>query len=841
MTELLDVLREHLADRYDVQRELGRGGMATVFLAEDLKHRRKVAVKVLLPDVAASIGQERFLREIEIAASLQHPHILPLYDSGAAGQYLYYVMPYVEGESLRDKLNREKQLPQEEVIRITQQVAAGLGHAHSLGVVHRDIKPENILLSSGTAVVADFGIARAATAAADQQSLTQTGTVIGTPSYMSPEQSTGQELDGRSDQYSLACVVYEMLVGAPPFTGPTPQAVMARHSLDMVSPPSIVRESIPETMEAALLRALAKQPVDRFPTIVMFADALGTPSTITAAVRRRTGTAPVAVRARSRWSRPALWGGGALLVLAAVVLVVRPWHRAGRGEAGRTGPGAQGAGLDPRHIAVRYFEDLSRDSSLGFVADGLTEALIEELGSVTTLRVVSRNGVAPYRGSLLPRDSIARALQVGSLIEGTVEPSGDRLRVTVRLIDGVTGADIGDRKTFDEPRGDLLKIRGELAGQVAEFLRGRLGEEVRLRELRAGTANVNAWVLAQQGEKARKDAEALRPHDAAAAGRKLAAADTLFAQAAAADPTWAEPIVQRGQLVYRQARLTLDPLAANPLIDQGLAFAAKALQLAPDAPDALELRGSLRYYRWLLHGVTDPGQAAALLRDAEADLRKAVELDPTLAGAWSTLSHLDNQKPDVVTAKIDATRAYEADAYYSAADGILWRLFTSSYDLEQFVDADHWCGEGLRRFPDNPRFTQCRLWMLTTRAKSPDVAEAWRLFEELHRLTAADDWAFEHLDAQIAIAAVLTRAGLVDSARHLLSRSRGTPDIDPAQDLLYSEAFARTLLGDKDEALRLLKQYIAGHEERRAELAKDYLWWFRDLRGDPRYQALTRQ
>src|SRR5213595_2873204 len=227
--------------------------MATVFLAEDLKHHRSVAIKVLDPELGHAIGAERFLREIEIAARLQHPHILPLYDSGAAAGLLYYVMPYVEGESLRDRLAREKQLSQEDALRIATEVAGALAYAHSHGIVHRDIKPENIMLSGGTAVVADFGIARALSAAGEGRPLTQTGTVIGTPAYMSPEQATGNaEIDGRSDEYSLACVTYEMLVGEPPFTGPTAQAIMARHSLDHVSPPSIVRESIQETMEAAI-------------------------------------------------------------------------------------------------------------------------------------------------------------------------------------------------------------------------------------------------------------------------------------------------------------------------------------------------------------------------------------------------------------------------------------------------------------------------------------------------------------------------------------------------------------------------------------------------------------
>src|SRR5437870_13223457 len=329
MPDLLAVLRDALADRYAVERELGRGGMATVFLAEDLKHRRPVAIKVLHPELAAAVGADRFLLEIEIAARLQHPHILPLYDSGAAAGFLYYVMPYVEGESLRDRLQREKQLPLEEALRITGEVAGALAYAHSHGVVHRDIKPENIMLSGGTAVVADFGIARALSAAGEGRRLTQTGTVIGTPAYMSPEQATGSmESDSRSDQYSLACVTYEMLVGEPPFTGPSAQAVLARHSLDMVSPPSIVRANIPDAVEEAILRALAKVPADRYATTALFAEALTTPSAATGAHRRAT------LERAGRRPRRLWWTVPVAAVVVAVVgyFAVRS-ARAGRGTA----------------------------------------------------------------------------------------------------------------------------------------------------------------------------------------------------------------------------------------------------------------------------------------------------------------------------------------------------------------------------------------------------------------------------------------------------------------------------------------------------------------------------
>jgi len=273
----LERLRTAVADRYRLIRELGRGGMATVYLAKDLRHDRQVALKVLKPELAAVVGAGRFQREIRITARLSHPHVLPLLDSGEADGFLYYVMPYVEGESLRDRLNREKQLPLDDALRTAREIADALGYAHRRDVVHRDIKPENILLESGHAVVADFGIARAITPVSGEQ-LTATAVAIGTPAYMSPEQAVGEsQLDARSDLYSLACVVYEMLAGAPPFTGPTALAVNVRQLAGPAPPLRLARETVPESVERAIAKALARVPADRFSTVSEFAEALGRP------------------------------------------------------------------------------------------------------------------------------------------------------------------------------------------------------------------------------------------------------------------------------------------------------------------------------------------------------------------------------------------------------------------------------------------------------------------------------------------------------------------------------------------------------------------------------------
>src|SRR5580765_505105 len=313
MPELLGRLQSALADRYRLDREAGAGGMATVYLAEDVRHDRRVALKVLRPELSAVIGAERFLAEIKLTANLQHPHILPLFDSGEADGYLFYVMPFIEGETLRDRLNREKQLPVADAVRITTEVAAALDYAHRHGVVHRDIKPENILLHDGQALVADFGIALAASKASGSR-MTDTGMSLGTPHYMSPEQAMGErEITARSDVYALGAVLYEMLTGDPPFTGSTAQAIVARVVTESPRSLTAQRHTIPRNIEAAVMTALEKLPADRFATAAEFAEAL----------RDKSYTSTVSMEAATPRSRPGARRrpGTAVLALGAALAV----------------------------------------------------------------------------------------------------------------------------------------------------------------------------------------------------------------------------------------------------------------------------------------------------------------------------------------------------------------------------------------------------------------------------------------------------------------------------------------------------------------------------------------
>ena len=820
VTEPFAELNAALPPHYIIDRELGRGGMALVYLARDTRHERFVALKTLRPEIAVALGRERFLREIKLAARLQHPNILPVYDSGDAGGTLYYVMPFVEGESLRDRLDHEPQLPVDDALHIAREVAEALAYAHDHDVVHRDIKPENIMLSGGHAIVTDFGIARAVSAAGGDK-LTQTGLAIGTPAYMPPEQASGSgQVDRRSDIYSLACVLYETLAGQPPFTGPTAQAIMARHSLDSVPRLKIVRDAIPDELELVIERALEKVPADRYQTSGEFAKALtaastGTVSRVTAA-RRHT-------RRQLVWRRPVTAGIG----LGALALIAGAWLLFGRH---RDGGGSAGGSLAPNRVAVLYFNDASRDSSLRYLADGVTESLIDQLSAIRALDVISRNGVAPFRGRDIPRDSIARALDAGTLVEGEVEPVGTRARVTIRLVDGASGADVGRRQSFELPVDAPLAIRDSLVNQAAILLRERLGDEVQLREQHASTKNVAAWSLVQRAERLRKDADA-RPNEALVLSAR---ADSMLAEAERADPRWIDPIILRGQLLDRRARLT----RSLPALEQGIGHANRAIALAPDDPRAIELRGTLRYRKWFLFRPADPREAAALLDDARKDLERATSIDPSLASAFATLSHLYYQTKDLQAAALAARRAYEEDAYLSNAADILSRLFFTSYDLDQQRQAQHWCQEGRRRFPRDYRFSQCQLYMMT-RLEAPDVPRAWSALASIDSLSPPPQRALQHLENQMLVAAVIARAGLRDSAHQVITRSRGTPEVDPEHDLVALEAFVRTLLGEQDEAIRLLQRYVAANPEHSFRIGGDIFWWWWDLQKHPGFQALV--
>ena len=472
MAEAPKDLQDALAGRYTIEREIGRGGMATVYLAEDLKHHRPVAIKVLAPEIASLLGHQRFLQEIEVAARLTHPHILSLYDSGAAGGLLYYVMPYIKGESLRARLEREKQLPLEDALRITCEVADALAHAHQEGLIHRDIKPENILLSSGHALLADFGVARAIGEAGDTR-LTASGIAIGTPIYMSPEQSlSSKDTDPRTDIYSLGCVLYEMLSGTPPFTGATAHAVQARHAIDPVPPLRTLRPGVPEGVEHAITRALAKVPADRFGTAEQMAQALEP-----AGHEFAGPSSPPVPQARPRvgWGRIGAISG-AVVVIALVAIAA--WQRVGP-FSHRLGDSSSARPLKKGWILVAEFEGPPDDSSLAVTTRDLVSAALDQSEIVATvprdqIRLALQMAGKPTNARVdaeLARELAYRSA-VHAVLEGKIGRLGQGYSVVLRVVDADTAKVILTENAVAK-NGDALI---PTLGRLAEKLRAGLGE-----------------------------------------------------------------------------------------------------------------------------------------------------------------------------------------------------------------------------------------------------------------------------------------------------------------------------------------------------------------------------
>lgn len=636
-TDIVDRLRTALAGRYDVSRELGRGGFATVFLATDLRHNRPVAIKVLHPELLGTLQSERFLREIRHVAVLTHPHILPLLDSGEADELLFFVMPYIEGESLRDYLKRERQLSLAEAARIAREVADGLTYAHARGLIHRDIKPENIMMSSGHAIITDFGIGRAIDESATER-LTYTGMATGSPAYMSPEQWMPTEhIDGRSDQYSLACVLYETLVGETPFSAPTPNALMARHTMAPVPSVRHVRPNVPDAVDEVIARAMSKVPADRYPTMSQFSEALER----AAAAERGAASTPIHVARGSGGTRRMLTRRHAMLFVGALVA-------AGIGFLAHDRLSATANGL---RLVVLPFENMGPPDD-AFLADGLSGELTNQLSGISSLGVIARTSAVQYRDSRLTAREIGRELDVQYLVEGSVRRSrhtdaSDSIHVSARLVRATDDTQIWN-DSYSVDADEVTAVQSRIAERVAAKLNIALLEPERRRLTNQSTRDVLAYEYYLRGNEY-YERSWTRPD--------VESSVAMYEKAVETDPEYALAYAKLAKAHTWTHRLRYD-ISEDRLVAAKRA-ADRALALDPDLSAAHVALGL--YYYWGRSNYDRAIEAFTRAKELEANntevyrqianvrrrqgrfeeaienYRKAAELDPRSHQAWFNL------------------------------------------------------------------------------------------------------------------------------------------------------------------------------------------------------------
>jgi TolB-like protein/tetratricopeptide (TPR) repeat protein/tRNA A-37 threonylcarbamoyl transferase component Bud32 len=670
------VLADALAGRYRIEQEIGRGAAATVYLAQDLRHGRRVALKVLNSELGAALGVERFQREIRTQARLQHPHILPLFDSGSAAGRLFCTMPYVEGGSLRDRLRREGPLPLEATAQLTAEVASALTYAHALGVIHRDIKPANILISaSGHALLTDFGIAYAiedGSGHARPGRITESGVTLGTPAYMSPEQSVGDEaVDSRSDIYSLAVVVYEMLSGSPPFTGPNPRAIMARRLVERPASLAIVRPGLPPTVEAAVNRALARLPAGRFETAAEFAVAL--------CGRGEEGddVIPSSDERRRAWGR---YAGIAALAIALVVggLLVLP-------RVLRSPPAAPVGVTGPRMLVVLPFKNLG-DSADAYFADGLTEELTSRLAGLTGLRVISGTSAEQYRGSTQSLQEIGAEVGAGYVLEGSVhlDRAADRVRVRPRLIAVADDSQLWGAP-YEVELTEVFRVQSDIAQRVTQELDVALRTPEREALGRAGTTDPEAYDFYLRGNDylGRSNQHA-----------DLANAIRLYRHAVDADPRFAAAYAKLARChtqIYwhyydrTEARLAL----ARQAMDS-------AVRLGPDLPETHMSQGYFHYWGRLDYD--------AALREFEAALR----LQPSNAELLQAMGYVERRRGQW---QRSLGRFVESLRYDPRSGVGSFDVGDNYLSLHMFNEADHYLDRAMVLSPDWANPYVYRAWL----------------------------------------------------------------------------------------------------------------------------------
>ena len=803
-----------LSDRYELIRELGRGGMATVFLARDLKHARDVAVKIMRPELAASVGRERFLREIGIAAQLRHPNIVPLFDSGDADGVLYYVMPYEKGHSLRQRLARDRRLPVEEALTILRDVCDALACAHQGGIVHRDIKPDNVLLTGRRALVSDFGVARAVTAAAED--LTTAGGAPGTPAYMAPERFQGGEADQRADIYALGVMAFEMLVGERPLATYRTTSGSGRADGSVRGRVLSARPDVPPALADVIARCLAARPEDRYRDageVLAALEALG------ASPRRR----------RVFSGRGAPWPVvAAALVLAAgiggVLWVVNP-------RDGGAPPSAA-----PR-LAVLVFRH-GANPELEPLAMGLTDNLIGALGDVPGLVVRSLQAVMPYGDSITPPEVLGRRLDVSWLVAGRLSLVGGQRIASVQLMEARTGRLIARTEAAAAAGQDVTLIEAVVT-RVATMLRERVGDEVRVQDWRAGTRSDAAFAAVYRAHQERREANRLAAlRDIPGAWLRLRRADATLDSASRADPHWPEPLIERARVALNTASMlfgsgqSVDSVPG--VLAQGISHARAALAMAPGAHRAGELLGLLLVDAAKRN--TDSDFAAGWRAEGERMLRAVSAADTTLVDALSVLSTMHYGRGEYEQAYVLAERAYRADAFHADPHVVLNQLFTYGFEADEDAEASRWCAQYEARFPEDYYGGYCRLTLMMWAAAEPPHADT--VLAIATRATAAAPRVIrESVGAQLRTlaAGVLARAGAASQARRVLDEVAATLAADPragrepfGSELTEIRVGVRLRLGERDSAAMLLRQLVRLHPEQAGRYARS-----RRFRGVP--------
>jgi len=646
--------------------------MATVYLARDVRHERQVAIKVLREDLSASLGKDRFLREIKLAAALQHPHVLPLFDSGEANGLLFYVMPFVDGISLRQRLVREGELPVSDAARILRDVADALSEAHKHGIVHRDLKPENVMLRGRHALVTDFGVAKALSEATGRQSLTTVGIALGTPTYMSPEQAVADpHVDQRADIYAFGVMAYEMLTGHPPFVGLNPQQVLAAHVTSAPEAIGARRATIPPALAALVMKCLEKKPADRWQTadeLVPMLESVLTPSGGMTPAETRPHTA--VVTAAPTPARP----GGRGLAIAAAALTVAAIAGSAWMWRGRAG----GVAASDKSIAILPFEDISGDTANRAFILGMHGEIVTQMTKLPAVQVASRQSSSGYFGSRKPVQAIAKELGVGRILTGTLQRAGGQIHVQAELQDASNGRPLWAESYNQElTTANLFAIEGEVARKVASALSVTLSDAAAAELSKAPTKSIEALDLYHRGEllwidRGTPGRDTLAPHLLA----RAVELDSTFVKA------WALLSMTRSYML--RIGYAFDTLPARVALD-------RAVALAPGALETIVASGYYRYY-----GKADFAGALADIREAERSSPRSAELSGLEALLLRRLARYDE-------ARVAQSRARQLDprSVTAGVDLAQLNMWSGRYD-----DAAAIADEVLRQSPNSPNALQ---------------------------------------------------------------------------------------------------------------------------------------